>query len=112
MSSNRCLITGITGMVGSHLVDYLLENTDWEIYGLCRWNDDMSNINHLIPLINKKQRVHLIYGDLNDYVSLQEAIKQSVPDYVFHLAAQSYPKTSFKPRHTCLRLLRSVREGL
>ena len=95
MSSNRCLITGITGMVGSHLVDYLLENTDWEIYGLCRWNDDMSNINHLIPLINKKQRVHLIYGDLNDYVSLQEAIKQSVPDYVFHLAAQSYPKTSF-----------------
>ena len=82
-------------MVGSHLVDYLLENTDWEIYGLCRWNDDMSNINHLIPLINKKQRVHLIYGDLNDYVSLQEAIKQSVPDYVFHLAAQSYPKTSF-----------------
>ena len=95
MSNKQCLITGITGMVGSHLVDFLLENTDWEIYGLCRWNDDFSNINHIIPLINNKKRVHLIYGDLNDYPSLQETIAVSKPDYVFHLAAQSYPKTSF-----------------
>ncbi len=95
MKNNKVLITGITGMVGSHLVDYLLENTDWEIYGLCRWNDDFSNLNHIIPLINKKDRVHLIYGDMNDYPSLQEAITTSQPNYVFHLAAQSYPKTSF-----------------
>jgi GDP-mannose 4,6-dehydratase len=95
MSNKKCFITGITGMVGSHLVDYLLANTDWDIYGLCRWNDDFSNINHLIPLINEKKRVSLIYGDLNDYASLQEAISISKPDYVFHLAAQSYPKTSF-----------------
>lgn len=95
MSNKKCFITGITGMVGSHLVDYLLANTDWDIYGLCRWNDDFSNINHLIPLINEKKRISLIYGDLNDYASLQEAIKISNPDYVFHLAAQSYPKTSF-----------------
>ena len=95
MSNKKCLITGITGMVGSHLVDFLLRETDWEIYGLCRWNDDFSNINHIIPLINKKEKVHLIYGDLNDFPSLQEAINQSKPDYVFHLAAQSYPKTSF-----------------
>lgn len=91
----RAFITGLTGMVGSHLVDYLLENTDWDIYGLCRWNDDFDNINHIIPLINKKERVHLIYGDLNDYASLQEAVSECKPDYVFHLAAQSYPKTSF-----------------
>ena len=91
----KVLITGVTGMVGSHLVDYLLLNTEWEIYGLCRWNDDLDNINHLIPLINKKERVHLLYGDLNDYTSLQEAVATSSPDYVFHLAAQSYPKTSF-----------------
>ena len=91
----RVFITGLTGMVGSHLVDYLLEHTDWDIYGLCRWNDDFDNINHIIPLINKKERVHLIYGDLNDYASLQEAVSLSKPDYVFHLAAQSYPKTSF-----------------
>ena len=63
---SRCLITGITGMVGSHLVDFLLEETDWEIYGLCRWNDDFGNLNHVIPLINKKERIHLVYGDLND----------------------------------------------
>ena len=93
--SNKALITGITGMVGSHLVDYLLENTDWDIYGLCRWNDDFSNLNHIIPLINKKDRIHLIYGDMNDYASLQEAVNTSQPNYVFHLAAQSYPKTSF-----------------
>lgn len=91
----NCLITGITGMVGSHLADYILENTNWNIFGLCRWNDDFDNINHLIPEINKKTRVHLLYGDLNDYPSLQEAIGSSKPDYVFHLAAQSYPKTSF-----------------
>ncbi len=95
MSSKKCLITGITGMVGSHLVDYLLDNTDWEIYGFCRWNDDFSNLNHIIPRINKKNRVHLLYGDLNDYPSLQEAVSKTKPDFVFHLAAQSYPKTSF-----------------
>ena len=91
----KALITGITGMVGSHLADYILDNTDWDIFGLCRWNDDLDNINHLIPSINKKHRVHLIYGDLNDFASLQEAVDASTPDYVFHLAAQSYPKTSF-----------------
>jgi len=93
--SKNCLITGITGMVGSHLVDYLLEKTDWEIYGLLRWNDSLSNIEHLFDNINEKKRVHLIYGDLNDYISLQKAIDCSKPDFVFHLAAQSYPKTSF-----------------
>jgi GDPmannose 4,6-dehydratase len=82
-------------MVGSHLVDFLLKETDWHIHGLCRWNDDFTNLNHVIPMINNKDRVNLIYGDMNDYPSLQEAIKTSAPDYVFHLAAQSYPKTSF-----------------
>lgn len=33
----KALITGITGMVGSHLADFLLENTDWDVYGVCRW---------------------------------------------------------------------------
>ena len=88
-------ITGFTGMVGSHLVDFLLENTSWEIYGLLRWNDDLSNVDHLVPQINKGDRVHLVYGDLNDYVSLHNAIETVSPDYVFHLGAQSYPKTSF-----------------
>jgi GDP-mannose 4,6-dehydratase len=88
-------ITGITGMVGSHLVDYLLEHTDWEIYGLCRWRSPLDNISHLLPRINAKDRVHLLYGDLRDYLSIHEAVKKCQPNYVFHLAAQSYPKTSF-----------------
>lgn len=91
----KALITGITGMVGSHLADYLLSNTDWEIYGLCRWRSPLSNINHLIPRINSKDRIHLLYGDLRDSLSLDQVVRDARPDFVFHLAAQSYPKTSF-----------------
>jgi GDP-mannose 4,6-dehydratase len=93
--SKRVFITGITGMVGSHLVDFLLEETDWEIYGLTRWRSPLDNIAHLLPRINANDRVHLVYGDLRDYLSIHEAVKKAQPDYVFHLAAQSYPKTSF-----------------
>jgi len=93
--SNNVFITGITGMVGSHLADYLLQNTDWNIYGFCRWNDNLENIEHLFPKINSQDRVRLIYGDLNDFPSLMNAIAEACPDYVFHLAAQSYPQTSF-----------------
>lgn len=93
--TERVLITGITGMVGSHLTDYLLENTDWDIYGLCRWRSPLDNISHLLPRINTNDRLHLVYGDLRDYLSIHEAVRKAMPDYVFHLAAQSYPKTSF-----------------
>lgn len=89
-------ITGITGMVGSHLADYLLENTDWEVVGLLRWNDRTDNIEHLMPMINSKQRMSLEYGDINDLSSLLHVFAKVKPDYVFHLAAQSYPKTSFE----------------
>jgi len=89
------LITGITGMVGSHLVDYLIENTDWDIYGFIRWNDRLDNLEHHFDRINKKDRLFLINGDLNDLPSVVKAVEQSEADYVFHLAAQSYPKTSF-----------------
>lgn len=95
MSKPRAFITGITGMVGSHLCDFLIENTDWEIYGLCRWRSPLDNINQHIARINKKDRIHLIYGDLRDSDSINEAVRIARPDYVFHLAAQSYPKTSF-----------------
>ena len=91
----KALITGITGMVGSHLADYLLKNTDWIIFGMCRWRSPFDNIKHLIPRIERKDRIDLIYGDINDYISLQNVLEISKPDYVFHLAAQSYPKTSF-----------------
>lgn len=88
-------ITGITGMVGSHLAEYLIDNTDWDIVGLIRWRSPLDNINGLIENINNKHRMRLVYGDLNDSLSMDTAIKETKPDYVFHLAAQSFPKTSF-----------------
>jgi len=88
-------ITGITGMVGSHLAEYLIENTDWDVVGLIRWRSPLDNIKSLVENINNKHRVKLVYGDLNDSLSMDTAIKETKPDYVFHLAAQSFPKTSF-----------------
>lgn len=92
----RALITGITGMVGSHLADYLLEKTDWEIIGMCRWRSPLDNISHHIQGINGQGRIKLLYGDLRDYISIHDVVSTAKPDYVFHLAAQSYPKTSFE----------------
>jgi GDP-mannose 4,6-dehydratase len=91
----KALITGITGMVGSHLADYLLDNTDWEIHGMMRWADSSKNIDHLASRINSKDRVSVHNADLNDFASLLSLINKIEPDYIFHLAAQSYPKTSF-----------------
>ena len=95
MTQRKALITGITGMVGSHLADYLIENTDWNITGLCRWRSPLDNIEHLVESINNKDRIRIEYGDLRDTISIDNAIKNTMPDYIFHLAAQSYPKTSF-----------------
>jgi GDP-mannose 4,6-dehydratase len=93
--STNALITGITGMVGSHLADYLLANTDWDIYGMCRWRSPLDNVKHLLERANRKERLYFLDGDLTDYISLQNVVERSRPDFVFHLAAQSYPSTSF-----------------
>lgn len=89
------LITGITGMVGSHLADYLLQETDWNIVGMARWRSPLDNIKSLIPQINGSGRIQLLYGDLRDTLSIDRVVELSKPHYVFHLAAQSYPLTSF-----------------
>ncbi len=91
----KALITGITGMVGSHLADFLLEHTDWEIYGVCRWRSPLDNVEHLLERVNRKDRVFFLYADLNDEISLVKVVRDVRPDYIFHLAAQSYPLTSF-----------------
>ena len=93
--AKKALITGITGMVGSHLCDYLLENTNWDVYGVCRWRSPSDNVSHLYDRANKKDRVFFDYADLNDQMSLITTVQKIKPDYVFHLAAQSYPQTSF-----------------
>jgi len=91
MKKINCLITGITGMVGSHLLDFLMKETNWDIYGMCRWRSPLNNIQEHLG----SDRLHLIDGDLIDSVSVKKAVEKSMPQYVFHLAAQSYPKVSF-----------------
>jgi GDP-D-mannose dehydratase len=93
--TERALITGITGMVGSHLLDYLLDNTSWEIHGMIRWRSPLDNISSHLDSINTGDRIELHYADLRDTMSIQNCVQAARPDYVFHLAAQSYPQTSF-----------------
>lgn len=113
----KALITGITGMVGSHLCDFLLRNTEWDVYGVCRWRSPLDNVEHLLERVNRRDRVFFEYADLNDQVSLISVVQKIKPEYIFHLAAQSYPLTSFTAPvdtlntnilGTC-RLLESVR---
>ena len=93
--AQRALITGISGFVGSHLAEYLLANTDWEIDGLMRWRSPLDNLQAIIPIVNKGERVRFLYADLRDSIAVAKAVEASAPHYVFHLAAQSFPRTSF-----------------
>lgn len=86
----RVLITGVTGLVGSHLAAYLLdEHPDVEVTGLKRWRADDRTIAHLRPGLK------LIEGDLIDPASVRAAVQQANPDRVFHLGGQSYPSESW-----------------
>jgi len=85
----RVLITGITGFVGSHLAEYLLDQEGVEVYGLKRWRSSLRNIEHLI------ERLKLIDGDLRDFKSMIKVIDTVRPDIIHHLAAQSYVLTSY-----------------
>lgn len=86
----RALITGITGFAGSHLAEYLLaEHPDVEVFGIYRWRSRMENIEHL------RSKVTLLECDLRDYTSVHAALAASRPDYVFHLAAQSFVPSSW-----------------
>ncbi len=87
---NKVLITGITGFVGSHLADYILNNfPEIQIFGLARWRSPNDNIRHILD------KITLEPGDLLDLPSLQTIISRQKPDVIFHLAAQSYVPYSF-----------------
>ena len=86
----KVLLTGITGMVGSHLAEHLLAHRDGaEVHGLVRWRSPLDNI---API---KQRVTLHLGDLRDLSSLVRILRTVKPDRIHHLAAQSYVDASF-----------------
>ncbi len=99
----RALITGITGMVGSHLAEYLFDQTGWQIVGLARWRSPLDNLERLATEINRgSNRIRLLYADVRDTLAVRTAVRECKPDYIFHLAAQSYPKTSFSSPHDTL----------
>ena len=86
----RVLITGITGMVGSHLAEYILANhPDVEVHGMVRWRSPLDNIQGI------SNKIILHYAELRDLNSLIVIMRRINPDRIFHLAAQSYVTTSF-----------------
>ncbi len=89
----KVLISGITGFAGSHLADYCLSQGD-EVHGTCRWRSKKENVSHL------EGKIELHECDLTDSTSVNKVIGIK-PDYIFHLAAQSYVKSSWdEPAHT------------
>jgi len=113
MSKKRALITGLNGMDGSHLADFLLEK-DYEVFGLIRNKSEnyLTNAKHLI------NKVNIIKGELTDQNSLLRAINESQPHEVYNLAAQSFVGDSWNaPEMTSnttalgvLRMLEAIRE--
>lgn len=85
----RVLITGFTGFVGSHLADHLLARGDCEVFGLYRWRSRMENVSHLLD------KVTLVEGDIADASAMRRALEIARPEWIFHLAAQSFVPTSW-----------------
>ena len=85
----RLLITGITGFVGSHLAVFALAR-GVAVSGSCRWRSKTENIDHI------RDRIELIDCDIRDLSSVQNLLDHSVPDYIVHLAAQSFVAASWQ----------------
>jgi len=86
----KALITGITGFAGSHLAEYLLaEHPEIEVHGTHRWRSPLDNVSEILD------KVHLTECDLCDHHSVYRTLEKVRPDYVFHLAAQSFVPTSW-----------------
>ena len=114
MDKKIALITGITGQDGSFLAEFLLEK-GYEVHGITRRASisNTSRIDHLIA----KNAIKLHDGDLSDSTSLIKIIKDTQPDEIYNLAAQSHVQVSFDvPEYSgdvdaigVLRILEAVR---
>ena len=108
----RALITGITGFVGSYLAEFLLAQ-GIEVYGTARWRSKLDNIVHF------KDNLNLLEADMRDSHSIARAVEESAPDYIFHLASQSFVPMSWRaPADTMetnaigtIHLLEAVRQS-
>jgi GDP-4-dehydro-6-deoxy-D-mannose reductase len=85
----RVLVTGVTGFAGSHLVDYMLTRDDCQIFGIQRWRSRTENIEHFAD------RITMLECDLRDATSTRDTLEKVKPDWIFHLAAQSFVPTSW-----------------
>lgn len=107
------LITGINGMDGSHLADLLLSK-NYKVYGVERRSSSKNRTNTL----HLEDKITFLQGDLTDQNSLLRCLKESNPDEVYNLAAQSFVGESWNtPEHTSevtglgvLRILEAIRE--
>jgi len=109
----KALITGINGMDGSHLADFLLEK-GYLVYGMERRSSSKNRINtkHL------EGKIVFLTGDLSDQNSLLRCIKESDPDEIYNLGAMSFVRESWNTPETTgnidalgvLRLLEAIRE--
>lgn len=90
----KVLITGVTGQDGSYMADFLLESTDYKIYGMVRRasTNNYHNIEHLL----NNNRFKLMTGDLTDSQSIDNIVKEVLPDYFINLAAQSFVGASWQ----------------
>lgn len=109
----RALISGINGMDGSHLAEFLLSK-DYEIFGIERRKaiEDRTNTIHIADKIN------FLKGDLADQNSLVRCLKESQPHEIYNLAAQSFVEDSWDTPEVIanttglgvLRMLEAIRE--
>ncbi len=86
----KVLITGITGFVGSHLAELCLQKPGVKVYGTVRTRSRLNNISHLIPSLELHE------CDLRDPFAVRKMLEELAPDYIFHLAAQSFVPASWK----------------
>src|SRR5262249_21464081 len=84
----RILITGITGFVGSHMAEYALSKGA-QVFGSNRWRSKTENVDHL------RSKVTFLESDLRDLSSVRSLLEISNPDFVVHLAAQSFVGVSW-----------------
>lgn len=93
MKKKVALITGINGQDGSYLAEFLLEN-DYEVHGIIRRNSIPESQTKRVDHIFNDLVLH--YGDMTDMMSLINIIRESKPDEIYNLAAQSHVKISFE----------------
>ncbi len=94
----RVLVTGIAGMAGSHLAEYLVEHVrEAEIFGSVRPGGSTGNLSRI------SDRVHLVECDVCSVSSVEEMLTGCQPDRIFHLAGQSSVPVSFRQPHETLK---------